>query len=531
MKRIVATAVVFAVLCLGGGTAFAQFENVGNVDFPTSGSLEAQAHFLRGVAILHSFGWKQAIEQFQKAQELDPDFALAYWGESLCYNHPLIGDMDLESPRAVLKRLGATRDERMAKAPTEREKGFLEAVEILWAEGDIADRKLGYMNQMRRLHEKFPEDDEIAAFYALSTIAAVRPAGDTTFRMYVEAGSTAMKVFERNPNHPGAAHYIIHSFDDPVHAPLALPAAYRFADIAPAVSHARHMPTHIFIQHGMWDLVSEHNQSAHDAAADLWVKGDAVGDMVHALDWGQYGDIQRGDYAKAKKWMKRLDEVVTMSDGASRSSGSVPLLRARFIVETETWETKPVTEDASAHELLATGMSAYKTGNTELLNQAASQLEKVADEQAANKSLYNRQAQPTRVMQHEVEALAAMAKGDQDGAVKHLEMGLAVVAEMRPPNGAASPVKPMHELAGDIMLEMDRAEAAAKYYEASLLRMPNRPRALLGAARAYKALGNQAVAAEYYHKLQQVWEAFDVPEKAEASQFLQATDDADSVLH
>ena len=146
-------------------------------------------------------------------------------------------------------------------------------MENLFGEGELADRRIAYMEAMERLYAQYPEDDEVAAFYALSLLQAVGPLGDDTFRLSVMAGSIALGVFERNPYHPGAAHYIIHAFDDPVHAPLALPAAYRFADIAAAVSHARHMPSHIFIQRGMWDRVSKSNDSAYEAAVALWDEG------------------------------------------------------------------------------------------------------------------------------------------------------------------------------------------------------------------------------------------------------------------
>ena len=146
--------------------ASAQFDNVGSIIFPTSESGEAQQSFLRGVAILHSFGWEQAQEQFQRAQEIAPDFAMAYWGESLAYNHPLFSQMDATEPRNVLQRLGATPEIRMSKAPTEREKGFLTAVEILWGEGEVADRKVGYMEAMENLYDRYSDDDEVAAFYA-----------------------------------------------------------------------------------------------------------------------------------------------------------------------------------------------------------------------------------------------------------------------------------------------------------------------------------------------------------------------------
>ena len=259
--RLAGGILIAACILLRGAAPAAQFDSVGSLDFPTSArSAEAQQHFLRGVAILHSFGWKQALEQFRAAQAIEPDFALAYWGETLCYNHPLFATApDDENPRAALARLGATAAERAARAPTPREKGFLQAVEALWAEGDYDERRVAYMHAMERLHRQFPDDHEVAAFYALALLSGSRALGDQSGRLEMRAGAIALDVFGANPNHPGAPHYAIHAFDDPIHAPLALPAARRYAEIAPAVAHARHMPTHIFIQHGMWDLVSRHN--------------------------------------------------------------------------------------------------------------------------------------------------------------------------------------------------------------------------------------------------------------------------------
>ena len=327
--------------------ALAQFQNVGSIDFPTSASGEAQQHFLRGVAILHSFGWEQAREQFNAAQEIDPDFAMAYWGESLTYNHPLVSQMDATDPSATLARLAPTREARLAKAPTPREKGFLNAVEILWGDGDHVDRRVGYMEAMEALYEAYPEDAEVAAFYSLSMLSAVAATRDLSQRLNVRAGDIALRLNRDNPDHPGAVHYIIHSFDNPLMAPLALDAAYRFAEIAPAVSHARHMPTHIFIQHGMWELVSGHNQSAYDAARELWKPGQSMGDAVHSLDWGQYGDLQLGDYEKARLWIDRINTMSTeggFSEGGARGQAgqaravnTVGLTQNRYPFETEEW--------------------------------------------------------------------------------------------------------------------------------------------------------------------------------------------------
>ena len=495
--------------------------DVGSIDFPTSAGEEAQKHFIRGVAILHSFGYEQAREQFHAAQEIEPDFALAYWGETLTYNHPLLPERDLESPRDALKRLGATREERAAKAGDERERGFLNAVEELFDEGELADRRIAYMEAMERLYEQYPDDDEVAAFYALSLLQAVGPLGDDSFRLNVLAGSIALGVFERNRDHPGAAHYIIHAFDDPVHAPLALPAAYRFADIAAAVSHARHMPSHIFIQRGMWDRVSKSNDSAYEAAVALWDPGERVGDMVHSLDWGQYGDLQRGDYAKAREWIAELDDMVERTGDTARGMGTVPLVRARYIVETEEWDTREITDDTPSSELLATGISAVHTGELDLAREAAARLKKAGERQSGDSSTFQRGPKPAQVMHHEVAGLIRLAEGDADGAVELFDKGLAIASTMGPPRGAASPIKPIRELYGEVLLQLERPEDAIAQFEDQLLYTPNRPRTLLGLARAQSAAGEKAAASESYQRLLETWSGATEPkELAEAREFV-----------
>ena len=512
MKKSSATiwgAAAAAALFLAGMAApppaLAQGKDVGVITFPTSATGEAQDHFLRGVAILHSFGWKQAREQFHAAQAADPDFALAYWGESLAYNHPLVTNMNPEQPREALERLGKTPEERLAKAPTEREKGLLRAVETLWGEGEHRDRAVGYMEAMADLHETYPDDPEIAAFYALSLLTATRAVGDLSDRWNVRAGTIALKLLNRNPVHPGAAHYTIHSFDHPIMAPLALDAAYAFADIAPAVSHARHMPTHIFIQHGMWDLVSGHNQSAYDVARQLWQPGDEMGDAVHPLDWGQYGDLQRGDYAKARVWIERLASMVDNDGfevggsrgaaGTARARGALPLLKSRYTVDTEEWKVRPVTEDMRTVELLATGLSAARTGDDAALKAAVGMLG-----EKSNGSGYN------HVMHMQVSALMYARMDDADKAVEMMDDAVETVEAMAPPRGSANPIKPVHELYGEILLDLGRAEDAVAMFETSLRRMANRPRSLLGLARANAALGNDMIAAENYGRVAALWE-------------------------
>ena len=533
MKSVCTVVLAVSLLLISGGAARAQFENVGSIDFPTSGSPEAQQYFLRGVAILHSFGWKQAIEQFQAAQEIEPNFAMAYWGESLAYNHPLVSQMNPEEPRKVLARLAPTKAERLAKVPTDREKGFLNAAEVLWGEGDHVARRVGYMDAMADLYEQYPDDPEVAAFYALSMLSAVSATRDTSLRLNVKAGAIALKLFEQNRNHPGAAHYTIHSFDDPIHAPLALEAAYRFAEIAPAVSHARHMPSHIFIQHGMWDRVSARNQSAYDAARELWEPGDSMGDAIHALDWGQYGDLQRGDYAKARSWIAKLETMANEGGfaeggargeaGQARAIGSVALLKARYIVETEEWKTEPITDDSSAHQLLATALSAAHTGDQAVLREAETAIKRLADRNAGGG---RGGANYTKIMAKQVSALLQAATGHADAATGFMDEAVEILLTMRPPNGAASPVKPVHELYGEMLLDLDRPADAIEKFETSLLRLPNRPRSLLGLARAYAKTGNREKASEYYGRLTEVWKDRESIEGLqEAKRFLETTEE------
>lgn len=520
----------------------AQLESVGNLRFETSASPEAQKHFLRGVAILHSFGWKQAIAEFQGAQKIDPDFALAYWGETLCYNHPLAPEQDGKTPREVLLKLGPTPEARLAKAPSAREKGFLRAVEALWADGPQKDdwraRRVAYMEQMARLHQEFPADDEVTTFYAVSLLSGARALEDNTFRLEVRAGALAMDVFQRNPKHPGAAHYIIHAFDDPIHAPLALDAADAFADIAPAVSHAIHMPTHIYIQHGMWEKVASQNMRAHQVASDLWKSGDSMGDMSHSLDWGQYGFLQKGDYAKGAENVRRFEEMVKMSDHGRASSGFA-LAKARYIIETEEWKVQEMPDGASEEELLANGMSAVHVSDLATAEKMEKRLAEKASASSKSESAGSAHAghggappppteedQSTKVMQQEMAALIALARGKKDEAVELLRKAVSLEETMRPPNGAADPVKPSHELLGEVLLETGNPSEAAKAFEASLLRMPNRARSLQGSARAHAAAGDRATASERFQKLVEIWGGHqELPGYQEAELYLSSTDD------
>lgn len=525
MKNLIT--LVFSMCLLGAfsTSAFsADLEQIGTFEFPTSASGEAQRHFTLGVGYLHSFGWKQARTEFRKAQEIDPDFALAYWGESLTYNHPLIPVLqDPDSPQDTLNRLGSTSEERLSKAPTNREKGFLRAAEAFaFTEGSLGDKRLAWMYAMLDLYEEFPEDREVIAFTAVAMLSGATVSKDNRVlnnfltesgtEISMQAGAMAMDIFRENPNHPGAAHYIIHSFDHPTYAPLALSAAEKYASIAPAVSHARHMPTHIFIQHGMWDRVAEWNDSAFLAGWDLWEPGDAAGDQNHSSDWGQYGDLQRGNFDRSEMWINRASDVLANNPGDGRSTGTLKTMKARHIIETENWETYELTDSLNSDELLALGLSAANLGDLDLAQAVADRLEDLSSQSPSNTTL--------NLISMEISALTMFKKGQEEEAVALLMEAVSVAENQSPPRGAASPLKPVHELAGDLLLTMGSHDKAAELYETSLGRMANRPRALLGAARSYAGMSDEYNARQKFQAFYSLWKDTDIAAVDEVEDYL-----------
>lgn len=499
----------------------AELDRIGTFDFPTSGSPAAQEHFIRGVGYLHSFGMAQAQIEFRSAQEIQPDFAMAYWGEAFTYQHPFFGQKDA-GPGEALMRLGATSEERLAKAPTEREKGFLLAAEAYaLTVGGMTERRIAWMNAMADLYAKFPDDNEVKAFYAASMLAGATASGAERERINMRAGALALELFKENDNHPGAAHYVIHAFDDPIHAPIALEAATAYADIAPAVSHARHMPTHIFIQHGMWEEVSIWNDSAFKAGLELWREGDSSGDMNHSSDWGQYGDLQLGDLEKSKRWIQRGQLVLDNDPSSSRSAGTLRTMKARHVIESKQWQTHAFSDDLDANELLALGLSAANLGELALANQV---VDKLAQLQAASpnnielKLVYHEVAALTLHKESMQQAMVDVAKRQQ--AIELMQEAMALKESQRPPNGAATPLKPVHELAAEILLEMGMHDEAAELFAVSLQRLKNRPWSLLGAARSHKGLGEQHQATLMYESLLAVWSDDSNPAVQEAKQYL-----------
>src|SRR5881392_1491755 len=312
------------LVCLAAAASLsAQTPRLGTIDFPASGAPAAQAPFIRGVLLLHSFEYQDAARAFREAQRLDTGFALAYWGEALTYTHPLWNEQDRNAARAALQRLGPTAAARRSKAPTPREQAYLSALEILYGEGAKSERDTAYSAAMGRLVNQFPADREAKVFYALSLLGLNQGVRDTA--TYMRAAAIVEPVFRANPNHTGAAHVLIHCYDDPIHAPLGLAAARAYSKIAPDAAHAQHMTTHIFLALGMWDDVVSQNElaSGHDPAT--WAPD-------HYTQWLGYGYLQQGRYQEALQHLERMRDNV---DKGRRGRAVLALMRAEYVVNTE----------------------------------------------------------------------------------------------------------------------------------------------------------------------------------------------------
>jgi tetratricopeptide (TPR) repeat protein len=494
-------AVLIGLVATSTTSITAQEPRLGSIDFPTSGSAEAQPHFIRGVLFLHSFEYGSAAEAFRKAQQTDPDFAMAYWGEAMTYNHPLWGQWDDDAAHATLERLAPTREARRAKAPTEREKLFLDAIEELWATGPKPQRDTAYSEAMERLVRAFPHDVEAKTFYALSVLGL---SGTTrVFSSYMRAGAIANEVFTAHPHHPGAAHYVIHSFDDPIHAPLGLPAAEAYSEIAPDAAHAQHMTTHIFLAMGMWDRVVSQNT----ISADLTNWG-----PNHYTAWLEYGLLQQGRYDDARMHLERAHRNLRTppTSGQRWYLGS---MRAHYVINTERWDAPALewTIDladagpvARAKDAFAHGYAALKRGDRDAVPAQLARLQTAA-ESGDEEDWGDRRA--AKVLALNLAAAIAAEDGALARARELLDEATAVEDALPLEFGPPNIVKGSHELYGEILLAAGHAAEAQTQFERALQLTPGRARSLMGLAHAAKAAGDAKTAERAAAMLHEHWDS------------------------
>ncbi len=504
MPTLRAAALLMLVVLLMRVPVHAQ--ELGHTRFENSGAPEAQEAFLRGLLLLHSFEYEDAREAFVEARGIDPDFAIAYWGEAMGYNHPVWQTQETEQARAVMESLAPTLEQRLAKAPSLREKDYLRAADVLFfSHEDKKERDLAYATAMQELYEAYPEDLDAAALYALSILGTSHDGRD--FAKYMRAAAIAEGVFAKNPRHPGAAHYLIHSYDDPIHAPLGLRAAFVYADIAPAASHALHMPSHIFVAMGMWDRVVASNQASF-AAADARVERKAlgVGDRAfHALRWLAYGQLQQGRLKDAMETLHAIQKDVERSDGSSTIRRHLVVTRAAYVIESEEWsgeaagievDTMGLGSETEATDVFVVGLSAFKRGKMEKARQGFSRLMALADKEPNRPVL--------AILRDELKALLLVDEGREEDALALLREAAEMESNMAFDFGPPSPVKPSHELLGEVLLSMGHAAEAQAAFSSALGRAPKRARSLIGLAAAAAQAGDTVVALRAENTLQEI---------------------------
>ena len=494
---------------------------LGSVSFPNSGSPVAQEPFLRGIAFLHSFEYADASDAFREAQAADSTFALAFWGDALTNTQLLWGVDDAAEARAALARLAPTPAARLELAGTPGERAFGAAVEAFYADGETAARARAFADSMRALAVREPDDQEFAAFASLAIQMALSegayPKEEST-GLREEAIALADRVFRVNPDHPGAAHYLIHAYDDPVLAPRGLDAARAYATIAPDAEHALHMPSHIFLQVGLWQDVASSNEAAW-AASRAWVarRGVSTTELdFHSLEWLQYAYLQQGRYRLAEAVVDTARAVlagVDLTEGEYVDPmyvvGRLEFALASATGRWDAWAAEPIpAAPAESSPDFARARSFARIAGYQSAAAAATRGDPgSAEASAAELRAEAAGGSSSGLLPLQLEALAAGARADSEAMLESLHAAAEVEAGL-PAYGPPSYL-PTHELLGAALLEAGRSAEAVTAYEAALSRRPNRSDALLGLARARAAAGDAAGSADAYRQLAENWSGAD----------------------
>jgi tetratricopeptide (TPR) repeat protein len=485
MKTVILLGLLLNVAFLGATSAGdgAAVGIYGSTDFEASGNPEAHGVFIQGLLQLHNFEYDDARASFLAAQEIDSGFSMAYWGEALTHEHPLWHQHDPEASRAVLARLGATPEERAAKFATDREKAYLHTIEVLFGEGSQQEREIAYSAALRQVYEAWPEDLDAAALYALSLLTTSH--GGRDFALYMRSGAIAEDILAINPRHPGALHYSIHSYDDPIHAPLGLRAARVYSEVAPSAVHALHMGSHIYYALGMWELGLERNNRSFDEAVARLPspKGPYENQAYHALTWIIYGLNQMGRSEEAAARLALIEEQMSNFDGLMHRQNFIAG-RASYLVDSQDWDSHfaaiQVSHDGIRPDIVATdhyiqGVVALKKGDVE---KAMASLEEIGGSESIETR--SRRAMVPRLLHLALEGQLELAAGNTEAALVLLNEAAELEASVSPEYGPAVPAQPMAELLADTYIALGENESARQNYELSLKSYVGRERSLAG---------------------------------------------------
>jgi tetratricopeptide (TPR) repeat protein len=522
-RRSVAV-LVLAVILVAFGSAHAQpREQVGSVDFANSCSAAVQPTFQRAVAMLHSFRYGETEKTFREVLAQDPACGIATWGiAAILMSNPLAG---AGPSKEWAERAQAAIDQgRKIGAGTARERDYIEAVAAYyedWAARPERTRQLNRARAFEALAARYPADDEAQIFYALY-LAATQSLADQSYKTYLTAADTLEKQFAKHPDHPGIAHYLIHSYDAPPIAPKGVPAARRYASIAPAAPHALHMPSHIFTRVGAWADSAATNTRAAAAA-----KRDGDGDeQAHSMDYMMYAYLQLARDADARRVLDETAQVAGyVRFAAPYALAAIP---ARYAIERGDWRAAMALEPrtspfpfAEALTHLARGLGAARSGDVTAAERSGQELTRLRDALKAAKNEY--WATEVEVSRVEVAAWAALAQGKSDDALALMRS--AADAEDRSEKHIVTPgrILPARELLGEMLLELKRPAEALKEFEASQVREPERFRGYYGAAQAAAQSGDRVKARRFFTKLlDMAGQGAARPELAQARAFVAA---------
>jgi hypothetical protein len=516
--RAVFVIAIVAVL-VGTGSAPGQpsgsgIEKLGQVQFPTSCSATAQPQFDRAVALLHSFWFGEAIKAFQGAAQADPACGIAHWGAAVAWlGNPLAGP---PVARGLQEGSAAVARARAAGAKTQRELDYIGAIAALYQDHDRVEhrtRALAYEKAMEDLARRYPQDREASIFYALALNVTLDPA-DKTYANQLKAATILERIFAEQPNHPGIAHYLIHSYDFPPIAQKGLPAARRYASIAPSAPHAQHMPSHIFTRVGLWqDSIDTNRRSVEAAKHELRMAKLEAGsyNALHAMDYIVYAALQLAKDQEAKAVVDEigaLDKIDSEQFAAAYAFAAIP---ARFALERRRWaeaaelvfhpQSLSWAKFPQAESIVwfARGLGAARGGNVAGANEARARLVAARDRMTAAKNTY--WANQAEIQRLAVEGWIARAEGRNDQAVDLLRQ--AADREDGTEKHPVTPgsIQPAREMLAEVLLDLGQPAAALREFEASHRTDPSRLHGLAGAGRAAELAGDAAKAREYYTRL------------------------------
>jgi tetratricopeptide (TPR) repeat protein len=523
-KLVLASSLILVpILALAPVRAGTAAEQLGKVSFPTSCDPKVQAQFERGVAMLHSFWYSAAEQAFREVVEQDPSCAIARWGfASILMLNPLAGQGT--APKRVPLAQEAIEQARKIGAKTQRERDYIEAVAAYyedWANRPERERQVARAKAYEALAARYPDDDEAQIFYALY-LAGTQSQADQTFAAYLKAAAILEKEFAKYPDHPGVAHYLIHSYDAPPIAQQGLPAARRYASIAPSAPHALHMPSHIFTRVGAWADSAATNQRSKAAA----LTGNEPQEALHASDYMVYAYLQMARDTDAKKVIEEAQTVAGLNPAIQTGFYALAAMSARYAVERGDWsEAKKLQSGESKFQFVealtsfARALGAARTGDPASAEKEVQHLASLRDALKAAKNNY--WATEVEVNRLGAAAWTALAQGKNDEALSL--MRTAADTEDKNEKHIVTPgrIVPARELLGDMLLELKQPALALKEYEASQKREPDRYRGLYGAAQAAAQSGDAAKAKYYYARLVEVAGGGDPrPELARARTFL-----------